>query len=116
MQFTVHNAELEYKFCFSAENLNIIIKSRGTGFYILDIDIPITVWKLVEKQREEFYVRESQRIPWTKNSAKLFKILDNMTGFGEEKAPNFATKPLLEMDWNQFCEHSDDELLIEGNL
>ena len=67
MEFTVQNNSLLYSFSFTEETARISVKDLSNGLYESVITLPITVWHIIEHQRQQFDTYHQDQVPITEN-------------------------------------------------
>ena len=67
MEFTVQNNSLLYSFSFTEETARISIKDLSNGLYETVMTLPITVWHIIEHQRQQFDTYHQGQVPITEN-------------------------------------------------
>ena len=67
MEITVRNSSRLYSFSFTEETARISIRDLSNGLYESVITLPITVWHIVENQRQQFDSYHQGQVSITKN-------------------------------------------------
>ena len=67
MEFTVQNNSLLYSFSFTEETARISIKDLSNGLYETVMTLPVTVWHIIEHQRQQFDTYHQGQVPITEN-------------------------------------------------
>ena len=67
MEFTVQNNNLLYSFSFTEEIARIGVRDLSNGLYESLITLPITVWHIIEHQRQQFDTYHQGQDPITEN-------------------------------------------------
>ena len=67
MEFTVQNNSLLYSVSFTEETARISIRDLSNGFYESILNLPITVWHIIEHQRQQFDTYQQGQVPITEN-------------------------------------------------
>ena len=78
MEFTVQNNSLLYSFSFTEETARISIKDLSNGLYEFVITLPITVWHIIEQQRQQFDTYHQGQVPITENQIGTQAIGDEV--------------------------------------
>ena len=63
----MQNNSLLYSFSFTEETARISIKELSNGLYESVITLPITVWHIIEHQRQQFDTYHQGQVPITEN-------------------------------------------------
>ena len=67
MEFTVHNHSLLYSVSLTEDNARISIRDLSNGFYESILTLPITVWHIIEHQRQQFDTYDQGQVANTEN-------------------------------------------------
>ena len=67
MEFTVQNNSLLYSVSFTEETARISIRDLSNGLYESVVTLPITVWHIIEHQRQQFDTYHQGQVPVTEN-------------------------------------------------
>ena len=67
MEFTVQKNSLLYSFSFTEETARISIKDLSNGLNESVMTLPITVWHIIEHQRQQFDTYHQGQVPITEN-------------------------------------------------
>ena len=67
MEFTVQNNSLLYSVSFTEETARLSIRDLWNGFYESVLNLPITVWHIIEHQRQQFDTYHQGQVPITEN-------------------------------------------------
>ena len=67
MEFTVQNNNLLYSFSFTEDIARIGVRDLSNGQYESLITLPITVWHIIEHQRQQFDTYHQRQVPITEN-------------------------------------------------
>ena len=67
MEFTVQNNSLLYSVSFTEETARISIRDLSNGLYESILNLPITVWHIIEHQRQQFDTYHQGQVPITEN-------------------------------------------------
>ena len=67
MEFTVQNNSLLYSVYFTEETARISIRDLSNGLYESVVILPITVWHIIEHQRQQFDTYHQGQVPITEN-------------------------------------------------
>ena len=67
MEFTLQNNSLLYSVSFTEETARIGIRELSNGFYESVVTLPITVWHIIEHQRQQFDTYHQGQVPITEN-------------------------------------------------
>ena len=67
MEFTVQNNSLLYSVSFTEETARISIRDLSNGLYESVVTLPITVWHIIEHQRQQFDTYHQGQVPITEN-------------------------------------------------
>ena len=67
MEFTVQNNNLLYSVSFTEDIARIGMRDLSNGLYESVITLPITVWHIIEHQRQQFNTYHQGQVPITEN-------------------------------------------------
>ena len=67
MEFTVQNNNLLYSISFTEDIARIGVRDLSNGLYESVITLPITVWHIIEHQRQQFDTYHQGQVPITEN-------------------------------------------------
>ena len=67
MEFTVQNNNLLYSFSFTEDIARIGVRDLSNGLFESVITLPITVWHIIENQRQQFVTYHQGQVPITEN-------------------------------------------------
>ena len=67
MEFTVQNNSLLYSVSFTEETARISISDLSNGLYESVVTLPITMWHIIEHQRQQFDTYHQGQVPITEN-------------------------------------------------
>ena len=67
MEFTVQNNNLLYSFSVTEDFARIGVRDLSNGLYESLITLPITVWHIIEHQRQQFDTYHQGQVPITEN-------------------------------------------------
>ena len=74
MEFTVQNNSLLYSVSFTEETARISIRDLSNGFYETILNLPITVWHIIEHQRQQFDTYHQGQVPITENQLGTHEV------------------------------------------
>ena len=63
----MQNNSLLYSVCFTEETARISIRDLSNGLYESVVTLPITVWHIIEHQRQQFDTYNQGEVPITEN-------------------------------------------------
>ena len=75
MEFTVQNNSLLYSVSFTEETARISIRDLSNGLYESVVTLPITVWHIIEHQRQQFDTYHQGQVPITENQLGTHAIV-----------------------------------------
>ena len=94
MEFTVQNNSLLYSVSFTEETARISIRDLSNGFYESFVTLPITVWHIIEHQRQQFVYIIRDRFQSRRISLELAewvtKLCDQWTSLSSRKWNRFS--------------------------
>ena len=67
MEFTVQNNNILYSVSFIEDIARIGVRDLSNGLYESVITLPITVWHIIEHQRQQFDTYHQRQVPITEN-------------------------------------------------
>ena len=67
MEFTVQNNSLIYSVSFTEQTARISIRDLSNGLYESVVTTPITVWHIIEHQKQPFETYHQGQVPITEN-------------------------------------------------
>ena len=67
MIFSVQNSNLKYCVEFSPDLVQIQVRETVSGVFLVQMDIPIQVWHMVEVMRRDFSEHHMMQVPITEN-------------------------------------------------
>ena len=67
MDFTVQNNSLLYSVSFTEETTRISIRDLSNGLYESVVTLPLSVWHIIEHQRQQFDTYHQGQVPITEN-------------------------------------------------
>ena len=75
MEYPVQNNSLLYSAPFIREIARIWVRDLSSGLYESVITLPITVWQIIEHQRQQFDTYHQGQVPITVNQRWDIKLL-----------------------------------------
>ena len=75
MEYTVQNNSLLYSVSFIEEIARTGVRDLPNGLYESVITLPITVWHIIEHQRQQFHTYHQRFVPITENQRWVTKLL-----------------------------------------
>ena len=95
MEFTVENNSLLCSFSFTEETARKIVRALSIGFYESVVTLPITVWQIIENQRQRFETNHQGRVPIRENQILNHAMGNDVALISVHHYPLFAVP--------QFC-------------
>ena len=75
MIFSVQNSNLKYCVEFSPDLVQIQVRETVSGVFLVQMDIPIQVWHMVEVMRRDFSEHHMMQVPITENQLGTMQMM-----------------------------------------
>ena len=90
MEFTVQNNSLLYSASFTEETARISIRDLSNGLYESVVTLPVTVWHIIEHQRQQFDTYHQGQVPITENQLGTHAVVHEVAVISGHHYPHVS--------------------------